>query len=105
MRSIVEGRVTWSFWPPGSSPPAGALGILTQDGNVHKDEDDAPSSEDDRAARDSEKEESSDQDVLAGTDDEDEAAINEAAAAISEATTSRFAALGVTEDSEDEDEE
>ncbi|KAF8601025.1 P-loop containing nucleoside triphosphate hydrolase protein [Ceratobasidium sp. AG-I] len=109
MRTIVEGRVAWAFWPPGSNPPASALGILTKSGHIHEDHDDVVSTEDERNAKGSEKDESSEYEAPPKTDDEDdesEAEVEEVEEpSVSKATTSRFAALGVTEDSEDEDED
>ncbi|KAG9079543.1 hypothetical protein FRC06_007677, partial [Ceratobasidium sp. 370] len=92
MRSIVEGKVRWSFWPPGSNPPLSKSGIWSQNGRPHEDEDDTPSSEDERDEVHSDEDGPSD-----NGPDEDEGAegeqVDEQPAA--KATIGRFAALGM----------
>ncbi|KAG9089554.1 hypothetical protein FS749_001238 [Ceratobasidium sp. UAMH 11750] len=101
MRSIVEGRVRWSFWPPGSDPPPSKLGIWSQNGRPHEDEDDAPSSEDERDEVHSEKDESSDHE--SGEEEPEDEQVNEQPTA--KATIGRFAALGMDDDDDDDNEE
>lgn len=112
MYTIVEGRVAWAFWPPGSNPPATTSGILARSEHVHDDHDEVLSTEDERNAKGSEKEESSEYEAPPKTDEEDdesEAEDEEVKAGVEElpvdnATASRFAALEVAEGMEDEEE-
>ncbi|KAG8716997.1 hypothetical protein FRC09_014921 [Ceratobasidium sp. 395] len=106
MRSIVEGKVRWSFWPPGSNPPSNGLGVWLQSEGLRDDEDDSPSSDDEKDEVHSDMADPSDHELPNETDeDEDEEQADEQPAA--KATIGRFAALGMgdgDEDDEDEDE-
>ncbi|KAJ1301610.1 hypothetical protein OPQ81_008858 [Rhizoctonia solani] len=97
MRSIVEGRVPWAFWPPGSETPESGRGIWLKSGLVDQDEDDIPSSEDEKENEAVERDLPSDSESFAGTDEEEEEI------ALANSTIGRFAALGVASES-DEDE-
>ncbi|KAG8709799.1 hypothetical protein FRC08_018044 [Ceratobasidium sp. 394] len=101
MRSIVEGRVRWSFWPPSSNPPPSKLGIWSQNGRPHEDEDEAPSSEDERDEARSEKDESSDHE--SGEEEAEDEQVNERP--VAKATIGRFAALGMDDDDDNDNEE
>ncbi|CAE6524615.1 unnamed protein product [Rhizoctonia solani] len=92
MRSIVEGRVPWAFWPPGSEPPQSGRGIWLQNELVHQDEDDLPSSEDEKEDQVSEQDLPSDDEALAGTSEEEEEDL------VTKTTIGRFAALDVASD-------
>ncbi|KAH7334384.1 hypothetical protein B0J17DRAFT_618315 [Rhizoctonia solani] len=72
MRSIVEGRVPWAFWPPGSEPPGNDRGIWLQNELTHRDENDLSSSEEEREDESSEQDLPSDDESLAGTNEDDE---------------------------------
>ncbi|KAG8745900.1 hypothetical protein FRC10_006704 [Ceratobasidium sp. 414] len=103
MRSIVEGKVRWSFWPPGSTPPPSKLGIWLQNGRPPEDEDEAPSSEDEdeKDEAHSDKDAPSDHESDEAGEAEDEQVDEQPAAKV---TIGRFAALGM-DDGDDEDEE
>ncbi|KAG8731249.1 hypothetical protein FRC11_004655 [Ceratobasidium sp. 423] len=103
MRSIVEGRVPWAFWPPGSEPPETGRGIWLQSGLVHLDEDDLPSSEDEKEDRGSERDLPSNDESLAGTNEDGDE--DEDEAAVSKATVGRFAALGIASEIDESDED
>ncbi|CAE6472925.1 unnamed protein product [Rhizoctonia solani] len=96
MRSIVEGRVPWAFWPPGSEPPETGRGIWLQSDPVHPDDDDLPSSDDEKEYHSSERD--LDDESLTGTnDDEDEEPV-------AGTTIGRFAALGIASEIDESDE-
>ncbi|CAE6462086.1 unnamed protein product [Rhizoctonia solani] len=99
MRCIVEGRVPWAFWPPGSEPPESGQGIWLQRGPIHRDDEDLPSSEDEKESRVSERDLSSDGDgeSLAETSEEGE----QEELAVTKTTAGRFAALGVATESDE----
>ncbi|KAG9119585.1 hypothetical protein FRC07_005333 [Ceratobasidium sp. 392] len=99
MRSIVEGKVRWSFWPPGSEPPPSGVGIWLQSGSLNDDEADAPSSEDERDERNSDTDEPRDEESINETDEEEETGEQP----VARATIGRFAALGMSDNDDEED--
>ncbi|KAB5588065.1 hypothetical protein CTheo_8492 [Ceratobasidium theobromae] len=100
MRSIVEGRVPWAFWPPGSELPASATGIWFQGEFAHLDEDDLPSG-DETDEQLSERDATSEREPPAETEDDEEVEGEPAP----KSTIGRFAALGIADESEGEDRE
>ncbi|QRV83278.1 50S ribosome-binding GTPase [Ceratobasidium sp. AG-Ba] len=98
MRSIVEGKVHWSFWPPGSNPPPNGLGIWSQ-GRAHEDEEDVPSSGEEHGDIGSEEEEPEDGESARATSEEGE---EEGEQPTAKATIGRFAALELDEDAEED---
>jgi hypothetical protein len=107
MRSIVEGKVPWAFWPPGSNPPGSESGIWCQSGRLREDEDDAPSSEDERGVSRSDSDGPSDGDLHVETDENEEMEDVEEPEerSVAKATTGRFAALGMSDGGEGEEED
>ncbi|CAE6412949.1 unnamed protein product [Rhizoctonia solani] len=101
MRSIVEGRVPWAFWPPGSKPPESSRGIWLTSQLAHQDEDDIPSSDDEKEDRVSEQDLPSDGESLVGTDDE-EGEDEDEDEVVAKTTVGRFATLGLASESDEE---
>ncbi|KAG8787783.1 hypothetical protein FRC12_015284 [Ceratobasidium sp. 428] len=102
MRSIVEGKVRWTFWPPGSNSPPSGLGIWLQSEGLRDDEDDPPSSDDEKDEAHSDTVDLSDHELPNETDeDEDEEQVDEQPA--TKATIGRFAALGMSDGDEDDE--
>ncbi|KAF8711714.1 P-loop containing nucleoside triphosphate hydrolase protein, partial [Rhizoctonia solani] len=104
MRSIVEGRVPWAFWPPGSKPPENGQGVWLKGELAHQDEDDVVSSDDEKDDRVSEQDPPSYSDSLVGTDDEEgEDEYEDEEEVATKTTIGRFAALGVTSENEEDE--
>ncbi|CEL53879.1 hypothetical protein RSOLAG1IB_06661 [Rhizoctonia solani AG-1 IB] len=101
MRSIVEGRVPWAFWPPGSKVPETSQGIWLKNESTHRDEDDVPSSDDEKENQTSEQDLPSDEEPLVGTDSE-ESEDEDGDGTVAKATVGRFAALGVASEGDED---